>query len=167
MPDFIRKFSRNFVDLAFVASLICISENSIRSWVMDPDEYSITIIRCGSTWFLETSALSLIIQRRCNAHDYLLWCNTVTKNGARRKLTEAEKKHVAMSQQWRCAHCKEIFTNYEVDHVEMHACRANDRLTNLQALCPNCHSSKSRRDNLFTDALFQTRKPMYPENRYQ
>lgn len=158
MPDFIKKFHRNFVDLAFVASLLCTSQNTIQNWVMDPEEYSITIIRASSTLFLETSALSLIIERRCNAHDYLLWCNTVTKNGARRKLTESEKKYVAMTQKWRCAHCEEILTNYEVDHVEIHACRANDNFTNLQALCANCHSSKSRKDCLFTDALFERQK---------
>lgn len=64
-----------------------------------------------------------------------------------RNLSESDKKRVAYLQKWCCNICNELLPNtYEVDHIVPHSINSDDSLTNLQALCPNCHSKKTLRE---------------------
>jgi hypothetical protein len=66
-----------------------------------------------------------------------------------RKLKESDKKVIAASQMWKCKMCENILTSsYQIDHIVPYSISADDSYDNLQALCANCHSSKSQRENL-------------------
>ena len=63
------------------------------------------------------------------------------------RLTNALKKTVAASQKWKCQTCSSLLeATYEIDHI-LPKCKGgtNDE-NNLQALCPNCHRHKTRKD---------------------
>ena len=68
-----------------------------------------------------------------------------SRMATRRKLSEAVKKIVAYSQQWTCKQCERLLPpTYQVDHIIPHCILADDSPQNLQALCPNCHSTKTQ-----------------------
>ena len=62
----------------------------------------------------------------------------------KRSVSETKKKYVASSQQWMCGHCKhQLDATFEVYHiVELQNCGSNE-VTNLVALCRNCHGKKT------------------------
>jgi len=67
----------------------------------------------------------------------------------KRNVSESKKKYIASSQKWQCAHCQQLLDNtYEVDHIiPLYKGGTND-LTNLEALCRNCHGKKTFKDKL-------------------
>lgn len=68
----------------------------------------------------------------------------ISRARIKRSVSEAKKKYVAANQGWRCGHCGCMLdATYEVDHklALMHG-GTND-ISNLEALCPNCHRKKT------------------------
>ena len=67
----------------------------------------------------------------------------------KRNVSESKKKYIASSQKWKCTHCQQLLDNtYEVDHIiPLYKGGTND-LTNLEALCRNCHGKKTFKDKL-------------------
>ena len=66
-----------------------------------------------------------------------------------RKLSESLKKIIASNQDWKCLKCKKSLPpSFQVDHIIPFAISKDDTEGNLQALCPNCHSLKTQRENL-------------------
>ncbi len=64
-----------------------------------------------------------------------------------RKVSESMKKQVAASQQWTCAACRAMLdATYEIDHIQRLEYGGSNELSNLQALCPNCHRHKTLRE---------------------
>ena len=62
-----------------------------------------------------------------------------------RRLGESMKKRVAAHQEWRCANCTKMLpATFQVDHVFPHALGGSDHPSNLEALCVECHASKSQ-----------------------
>lgn len=72
-----------------------------------------------------------------------------TRGRHKRNVSESKKKYIASSQKWSCAHCQQMLDNtYEVDHViPLYKGGTND-LTNLEALCRNCHGKKTFKDKM-------------------
>lgn len=75
----------------------------------------------------------------------------------KRNVSAYTKKQVAASQGWKCARCKELLdATFETDHITpLHQGGSND-ITNLQSLCPNCHSIKTmeeRAENVLPPTL--------------
>jgi len=67
----------------------------------------------------------------------------------KRKLSESVKKEVAHRQNYICCKCETILPpTYQTDHIIPHSISNDDSLENLQALCPNCHSVKTQRENI-------------------
>ena len=65
----------------------------------------------------------------------------------KRLLSSADKKRIAARQKYRCAKCHTTFgTVYHVDHITRFSDGGSDRDSNLQALCPNCHSEKTENE---------------------
>lgn len=64
---------------------------------------------------------------------------------SRRAIPVVDKLHVAARQQWKCANCKNTLTEFfEIDHILAIALGGDeDTLTNLQALCSDCHRHKT------------------------
>lgn len=62
-------------------------------------------------------------------------------------LTQLVKKKVAASQQWKCKACFKLLDEcFEIDHVVCKKDGGTDNVSNLQAMCPNCHRRKTNRD---------------------
>lgn len=62
----------------------------------------------------------------------------------KRNVTPLIKKIIASNQKWTCLHCKNLLDyTYEIDHiVPLFKGGLND-ISNLQALCRNCHGKKT------------------------
>jgi len=71
------------------------------------------------------------------------------KNGTKRSVSETKKKYVAAQQEWKCGHCKaQLDHTFEIDHkIRLEYGGTND-VTNLIALCRNCHGKKTASENM-------------------
>ena len=65
-------------------------------------------------------------------------------NTNKRSVSESKKKYVAASQNWKCGSCQKVLdASFEVDHkVELQHGGSN-HVSNLEALCRNCHGQKT------------------------
>ena len=64
-----------------------------------------------------------------------------------RSLTKSEKETIAASQQWNCQECHErLPSKYHIDHIIPLFKSGTDKISNLRALCPKCHKTKTRED---------------------
>ena len=75
----------------------------------------------------------------------LLSGNKVTK----RSVSETKKKYVASMQDWKCGQCnKKLSHTFEVDHkIRLDHGGSND-VSNLVALCRECHGEKTAMENM-------------------
>ena len=82
----------------------------------------------------------------CNGERRIL---TSGKNGTKRSVSETKKKYVAANQDWKCGHCKsQLDHTFEIDHkIRLEYGGTND-VTNLIALCRNCHGKKTASENM-------------------
>lgn len=63
---------------------------------------------------------------------------------SKRSVSDAKKKYVAASQEWKCNKCQALLTaTYEVDHVLDLQYGGSNEVSNLVALCRNCHGEKT------------------------
>ena len=61
-----------------------------------------------------------------------------------RKVSESTKKVVASNQQWRCFMCHNLLDySYEIDHNTPLFLGGTNHISNLHALCRNCHGKKT------------------------
>ncbi len=67
----------------------------------------------------------------------------------KRAVSETKKKYVASMQDWKCGQCKKKLTHtFEVDHkIRLEHGGGND-VTNLVALCRECHGEKTAMENM-------------------
>ena len=67
----------------------------------------------------------------------------------KRSVSETKKKFVASKQNWKCKMCSQQLTHtFQVDHViDLQFGGTND-VSNLAALCNNCHANKTSMNNL-------------------
>jgi hypothetical protein len=76
--------------------------------------------------------------------------NTLTGNKpVKRAVSETKKKYVASMQDWKCGQCRKKLTHtFEVDHkIRLEYGGSND-VTNLVALCRECHGEKTAMENM-------------------
>ena len=65
----------------------------------------------------------------------------------RRNVNESKKKYVAFGQRWICQKCNQILdAAYEIDHIIPLYKGGNNDVTNLEALCRNCHGKKTLKE---------------------
>ena len=61
-----------------------------------------------------------------------------------RKVSESTKKIVASNQNWRCLMCRNLLDySYEIDHNVPLFAGGTNNISNLHALCRNCHGKKT------------------------
>lgn len=67
----------------------------------------------------------------------------------KRSVSETKKKYVASMQDWKCGQCNKKLTHtFEVDHkIRLENGGGND-VTNLVALCRECHGEKTAMENM-------------------
>ena len=67
----------------------------------------------------------------------------------KRTLSEAIKKNIAYNQSYKCQICLSLLPpSFQIDHIIPFSISFDDNDNNLQALCANCHSVKTQRENL-------------------
>lgn len=71
------------------------------------------------------------------------------KKSNKRSVSETKKKWVASHQNWCCAHCKQKLPAwFEVDHKLRLEYGGTNEVSNLEALCRDCHGRKTASENL-------------------
>lgn len=71
----------------------------------------------------------------------------------RLNISKKLKKMILKEQENKCNNCDETLNKYEIDHVLPLYDGGDNSLENLQALCPECHESKTNKENI--DRFFQ------------
>ena len=67
----------------------------------------------------------------------------------KRSVSETKKKFVASNQNWCCGDCKEKLPAwFEVDHKQRLDQGGSNDISNLVALCRNCHGKKTSLENI-------------------
>jgi hypothetical protein len=71
------------------------------------------------------------------------------QKATKRSVSETKKKYVASIQDWKCGQCnKKLKHTFEVDHkIRLEHGGGND-VTNLVALCRECHGEKTSMENM-------------------
>jgi len=84
----------------------------------------------------------------------------------KRILSRSMRIEIAYRQNYACNHCKlfPIPPDFHVDHIIELQDGGQDIAENLQALCPQCHSEKTRLNRLRKTSIFKTQAmPKYEE----
>ncbi len=120
--DFIASWS-SYIRLAGGAALI------LYIWWQSPEEFKDT---------LELAKDMLVTQKPATSG-----------TREKRNVTGLMKKKVAADQGWKCGHCGALLdATYEVDHKLALFQGGTNELTNLVALCPHCHRTKTVNERL-------------------
>jgi len=62
----------------------------------------------------------------------------------KRSVSESRKKYVASMQNWKCKDCQNTLdATYEVNHIIELQDGGSNEISNLEALCRNCHGKKT------------------------
>ena len=144
-------YNKAHIDIPHVCDLCDIDNAEFARMCFDERSPSVSIVRVKSQTFIEVSCCRVLLQAWMP--EKVRYFNAAVVPRVKRTLTPAEKKAVAMNQDWKCAHCSAILRDYDVDHVEQQCLRNQNYW--LEALCPNCHRKKTRRDRLFGQAIFE------------
>ena len=71
------------------------------------------------------------------------------KKSNKRSVSETKKKYVASNQNWKCNKCKQQLSAwFEVDHKTRLEYGGTNDVSNLEALCRECHGQKTAMENL-------------------
>ena len=66
-----------------------------------------------------------------------------------RSVSETKKKYVASQQGWKCKNCGDVLNHtFQVDHKIDLQFGGTNEVSNLAALCNNCHAVKTASNNL-------------------
>ncbi len=67
----------------------------------------------------------------------------------KRSVSETKKKFVASQQNWKCGKCGcQLPAWFEIDHKERLEYGGDNHISNLVALCRNCHGEKTAMENM-------------------
>ena len=93
----------------------------------------------------QQSNISYTISPKTMNHNNMINREPTTK----RSVSETKKKYVAAQQSWKCNTCSQQLTHtFQVDHkIDLQFGGSND-VSNLAALCNNCHANKTSMNNL-------------------
>jgi 5-methylcytosine-specific restriction enzyme A len=68
----------------------------------------------------------------------------INETKTKRSVSETKKKYIASNQDWKCKKCKnKLSAWFEVDHVIRLENGGSNEITNLEALCRECHGEKT------------------------
>ena len=75
---------------------------------------------------------------------------SASKTGnVKRSVSETKKKYVASQQGWKCGDCKtQLNAWFEVDHIKRLEHGGTNEISNLVALCRDCHGKKTAMENM-------------------
>jgi hypothetical protein len=71
------------------------------------------------------------------------------KRKFKRVVSETKKKYVASQQNWKCGNCNQQLNHtFEIDHKTRLEYGGSNDVSNLIALCRNCHGNKTAMENM-------------------
>ena len=74
----------------------------------------------------------------------------------KREYSTTHRIEIAYKSLYKCNMCKDILPpTFQVDHIIELRDGGEDCYENLQALCPNCHATKTRANDLKRNRVFQ------------
>jgi len=75
--------------------------------------------------------------------------NNNGQKATKRSVSETKKKYVASMQDWKCGECSaQLNAWFEVDHVLRLEYGGSNEVSNLVALCRECHGKKTAMENM-------------------
>jgi len=75
--------------------------------------------------------------------------SAVGQKATKRSVSETKKKYVASMQDWKCGECStQLNAWFEVDHVTRLEYGGSNEVSNLVALCRECHGKKTAMENM-------------------
>lgn len=75
--------------------------------------------------------------------------DTSTQKTTKRSVSETKKKYVASQQGWKCGHCQsQLNAWFEVDHKHSLETGGSNHVSNLVALCRECHGKKTSMERM-------------------
>jgi hypothetical protein len=73
----------------------------------------------------------------------------IGKKPTKRSVSETKKKYVASQQNWKCGNCQQQLNHtFEIDHKMRLEYGGTNDVSNLVALCRNCHGNKTAMENM-------------------
>ena len=92
----------------------------------------------NSSTFQENSQINRMLTSGSNAN-----------SNVKRSVSETKKKYIAAQQNWRCGKCGcQLPAWFEVDHKLRLEYGGSNHISNLEALCRNCHGEKTALEKL-------------------
>jgi hypothetical protein len=80
----------------------------------------------------------------------------VSPTRKRKPVPEALRRLIAAGQKWRCESCAgELEATFEVDHTRPLCEGGADDVSNMRALCPNCHAKKTQLERMRRSAAWR------------
>lgn len=71
-------------------------------------------------------------------------------NTTKRSVSETKKKYIASQQNWKCKKCNnQLKATFEIDHVMELNAGGTNHVSNLEALCRECHGQKTMSKYVF------------------
>jgi hypothetical protein len=71
------------------------------------------------------------------------------RKATKRSVSETKKKYVAYMQDWKCSKCEDKLTHtFEIDHKIRLEHGGGNEVSNLVALCRECHGQKTASENM-------------------
>lgn len=108
---------------------------------------------------MEEKSLVLVLKFLSNENqEAWIWHEQLKKriDASKRKYSTALRIEVAYNQKYECNKCGILLPpTFQVDHIKELCDGGEDAFNNLQALCPNCHATKSRLHVLKKRSLFK------------
>jgi len=85
-----------------------------------------------------------------NKVTYDIYGRPLSKKNKREPVSKSQKNELLLKQKNRCKACRNILypTHTHFDHVKPIADGGRSIISNLQALCANCHNIKTHKDRL-------------------
>jgi len=105
----------------------------------------------SKTWITALYRLKTLINTVLSTTHTKYQYQTETKpqTNTKRSVSETKKKFVASEQDWKCKHChKKLPAWFEVDHVIRLDRGGTNDISNLVALCRECHGKKTMMENI-------------------
>jgi hypothetical protein len=97
----------------------------------------------------ESNSFMQGLQQNSNTSNYEKRLLSSGGKGTKRSVSETKKKYVASSQNWKCGHCqKQLSAWFEVDHKMRLEHGGTNEVSNLVALCRECHGEKTAFENM-------------------
>lgn len=76
----------------------------------------------------------------------------------RTRVPKAFRRLILKRQKHKCAVCSMFLDVYDIDHIIPYRVYPVHKLNNLQALCPNCHARKTRKEQKYIQLFIDCEK---------